>query len=66
MNVFSNKMALGIICGVVVAFFVTFGGWLGLMWLILFTAIGGLVGAQLDGKLDLASIISATSGRGRS
>lgn len=66
MNFLSNKVALGVLLGIIVAFFVTFGGWIGLMWLVLFAAIGGVVGAQLDGKLDLATLISATSGRGRS
>ncbi|WP_342319000.1 hypothetical protein [Corynebacterium mayonis] len=66
MNLLSNKTAMGVLLGVVVAFFVTFGGWLGLMWLILFAALGGVVGAQLDGRLDLATMISTTSGRGRS
>ena len=65
-DAFSSKTGLGILLGVVVAFFVTFGGWIGLMWLVLFTVVGGAVGAQLDGKLDLAALISTTSGRGRS
>ncbi|QPK84220.1 hypothetical protein G7Y29_01555 [Corynebacterium qintianiae] len=66
MNLLGTKTALGIIAGVIVAFFVTFGGWPGLLWLLLFVAIGGVIGAQLDGRVDIAEIISAGSGRGRS
>lgn len=65
MNIFGNKAILGIIAGIIVAFFVTFGGWAGLLWLVLFTALGGVIGAQLDGKIDIAELISAGSGRGR-
>lgn len=65
MNLFANKAVAGVIIGVVVAFFVTFGGATGLLWLLLFSAIGGVVGAQLDGRLDLARIVSPNSGRGR-
>lgn len=65
MNILGNKAILGVIAGIVVAFFVTFGGWAGLFWLILFAALGGVIGAQLDGRLDIAEVISAGSGRGR-
>lgn len=65
MNLFANKALTGVIIGIVVAFFVTFGGWPGLLWLLLFTIIGGVVGAQLDGRLDLAAAIGNGS-RGRS
>ena len=37
MNLLSNKALTGIIIGAVLAFFVTFGGWPGLLWLLLFT-----------------------------
>ncbi|MBA1836719.1 hypothetical protein GC584_09080 [Corynebacterium sp. zg912] len=66
MNLFSNKALAGIIIGAVVAFFVTFGGWPGLLWLLLFTIIGGVVGAQLDGRLDLSAALGSGTGRGRS
>lgn len=65
MNLFANKALTGVIIGIVIAFFVTFGGWPGLLWLLLFTIIGGVVGAQLDGRLDLTAAISNGS-RGRS
>lgn len=65
MNIFSNKALVGVIIGVVVAFFVTFGGWPGLLWLLLFTIVGGVVGAQLDGRVDLASMVGGANGRGR-
>lgn len=65
MNLFANKTLTGVIIGIVVAFFVTFGGWPGLLWLLLFTIIGGVVGAQLDGRLDLTAAIGNGS-RGRS
>ena len=34
MNLSSNKTLAGVIIGVVIAFFVMFGGWLGLLWLL--------------------------------
>ena len=40
MNLFANKALTGIVIGIVVAFFVTFGGWPGLLWLLLFTITG--------------------------
>ncbi|CAM4331922.1 hypothetical protein CHAD_01695 [Corynebacterium hadale] len=66
MNLSSNKTLAGVIIGVVIAFFVMFGGWLGLLWLLLFTIVGGVIGAQLDGRLDIAEILSTSSGKGRS
>lgn len=65
MNFFANKTVVGVLIGIVVAFFVTFGGAPGLLWLALFTVIGGVIGAQLDGRLDLARVVSSTSGKGR-
>lgn len=65
MNIFSNKTALGAIIGVVLAFALIFGGWLGFFITLLLGGIGGLIGAQLDGRIDVAAILSATSGRGR-
>ncbi len=65
MNFFANKALVGVVIGVIVAFFVTFGGWPGLLWLLLFTVVGGVVGAQLDGRVDLATVFSG-NGRGRS
>lgn len=66
MNLFSNKALAGIVIGAIIAFFVTFGGWPGLLWLLLFTITGGVVGAQLDGRLDLSAALGSGTGRGRS
>lgn len=66
MNIFSNKTVLGATIGVVLAFALIFGGWLGFFFTLLFGAIGGVVGAQLEGRIDLADLVSTTSGRGRS
>ena len=65
MNIFSNKTVLGAIIGVVLAFALIFGGWLGFFATLLLGTIGGVSGAQLDGRIDVAALISATSGRGR-
>ncbi|WP_018297786.1 hypothetical protein [Corynebacterium lubricantis] len=65
-NLVENKMLAGIVIGVVIAFSIILGGWAGPLWVLLFGAIGGIVGAQLDGKLDLAEAISTLSGKGRS
>ncbi|SDM09453.1 hypothetical protein SAMN04488535_1893 [Corynebacterium mycetoides] len=66
MDIYRSKTALGVLAGIVVALFVTIGGWLGLVWLLLFGTIGGVIGAQLDGRIDIAEIVSTGSGRGRS
>ena len=34
-----------------------FGGWAGLLWAVLFGTLGGVVGAHLDGTLDLRSLL---------
>lgn len=65
MNNFSNKTVLGAVVGVVLAFALIFGGWLGFFFTLLLGAIGGVVGAHLDGRIDLADLVSTTSGRGR-
>lgn len=65
MNLFSNKTLLGAAIGIVLAFALILGGWIGFFFMLLFGAIGGLIGAQLDGRIDLADLVSTTSGRGR-
>ncbi|SER68695.1 DUF2273 domain-containing protein [Corynebacterium cystitidis] len=66
MNLLENKTILGVVIGVVMAFSVICGGWSGPLWVLLFASIGGVIGAQLDGKLDIAELISTISGKGRS
>ena len=65
MNIFSNKTVLGALIGVVLTFALILGGWLGFFFTALFGAIGGVVGAQLEGRIDLAELVSTTSGRDR-
>ncbi|GAB3072892.1 hypothetical protein [Corynebacterium aquatimens] len=60
-----SKTTMGAAIGVVLAIMLIFGGWLGFFVTIVFGAIGGVVGAQLDHKIDLAELVSRTSGRGR-
>ncbi|WIM68077.1 hypothetical protein QP027_01380 [Corynebacterium breve] len=66
MNFFENKTILGVVIGLVFAFAIIIGGWSGPIWVLLFGGIGGVVGAQLDGRIDLAEKISTLSGKGRS
>lgn len=47
----------GIILGLVLAFATIIGGWAGLLWAVLFGTLGGVVGAHLDGTLDLRSLL---------
>ncbi|AZA14408.1 hypothetical protein ACFPVT_04270 [Corynebacterium choanae] len=59
----NNYTAIGLTVGIALAFAVILGGLPGFLWLLLFTVIGGLIGAHFDGRLDLGSIIGGT-GRG--
>lgn len=56
---------LGIIAGILVALAVILNGFPGFLWAILFGAIGAVVGAHFDGRIDLRSIFdNVSSGRG--
>ena len=62
-----NYTTLGIIFGLVLAFFLTYGLWWALL-AILLAAVGGVVGAHYDGRIDLGAlwgrIVGSDKGRG--
>lgn len=47
----------GIILGLILAFATILGGWAGLLWAVLFGTLGGVVGAHLDGTLNLGALL---------
>ncbi|GGG74419.1 hypothetical protein [Corynebacterium pelargi] len=49
----SNKTFLGALLGVVIAVALLQWGLSGLLLIVLLAAIGGLAGAQLEGRIDL-------------
>ena len=50
-----NYSTLGIVAGLVLAFFIHLGLWPTVL-AILLAAIGGVVGAHLDGRIDLTAV----------
>ncbi|AGS33983.1 hypothetical protein B841_02500 [Corynebacterium maris DSM 45190] len=60
-----NMTALGVVVGLAFAFAVIFGGFAGFLWALLFSAIGAVVGAHLDGRINLRAVFDGLrSGRG--
>ncbi|MDU0478680.1 hypothetical protein QVA66_05455 [Staphylococcus chromogenes] len=52
-----SKILLGALMGLALAFATILGGWSGLALAILFGVTGGLVGAQLEGRIDARRFI---------
>lgn len=48
-----NHTRTGILLGLALAFAVILGGWTGLIYALAFSVVGGVVGAHLDGRIDL-------------
>lgn len=63
-----NFTLIGIALGLAFAFAVILGGLSGFLWALFFSAVGGLLGAQLDGRIDLRALkdnlSSVRGGRG--
>lgn len=57
----SNHTFTGLVLGIALAFAVIFGGWLGLIYVLVFGAVGTIIGAQLDGRIDLSAIFTRGS-----
>ena len=57
-----NYTTLGIISGLVLAFFL-YLGWGPTLLAVLLAAIGGIVGAHFDGRSELTSVWNGLSGR---
>lgn len=60
---FKNTI-IGIAIGLAFAFAIINGGFPGFLWALLFAAIGGLIGAHFDNRIDLGALFNS-SGRGR-
>lgn len=58
-----NRTLTGLCIGLAFAFALILGGWPGLLWALLFGAGGLVVGAQLDGHIDLARLVRSLRGR---
>lgn len=55
----------GVAIGLLFALAVIIGGFTGFLWALFFGVIGGIIGAQLDGRIDVRVIFdNLTSGRG--
>lgn len=60
-----NNTVLGAIIGAVVAFAIILGGFPGLLWLLFLAAVGGVIGAQSDGSVDLSKVFDSFRSGGR-
>lgn len=58
-----NHTRHGIVLGLALAFATILGGWAGLLWALAFGAVGGVLGAHLDGRIDLVSLLRRIGGR---
>lgn len=52
-----NNVAVGLLAGLLLALAVTTGGFLGFLLAIVLGGVGMVVGAQLDGRVDLGAIL---------
>ncbi len=60
-----NMTVIGVVVGLAFAFAVILGGLAGFAWALFFAAVGGVVGAHLEGRIDLRVLLqNLTSGRG--
>jgi len=59
-----NYTTLGIVAGLILAFFIHLGLWPTVLALVL-AAFGGIVGAHFDGRIDLTTVWNGLIGKGR-
>lgn len=60
----NNHTLTGIVLGLILAFAVILGGWSGLVYALAFGLVGGIIGAQVEGRIDLRNIFTGRGGRG--
>lgn len=60
----TSHVRTGVVLGLVLAFAIIFGGWWGLILAVLLGGLGGLIGAHMDGLLNLRHLWDAIR-RGR-
>lgn len=53
----------GVILGLALAFAGILGGWAGFLLALVLGGLGGVIGAHLDGRLDLGALSRAVRGR---
>lgn len=53
----------GVILGMALAFAGILGGWAGFLLALVLGGLGGVIGAHLDGRLDLEALSRAVRGR---
>ncbi|AKK02263.1 hypothetical protein [Corynebacterium epidermidicanis] len=61
----SKAIVIGTCVGFVLAFATILGGFSGLLLAVLFGALGGLAGAQFDGRVDVRRMLDALRFGGR-
>lgn len=52
----NNKVLIGTLVGVILAFAMIFGGLLGVFWVVLLGGLGGAMGAHMEGLIDLRQL----------
>ncbi|HAT1213571.1 DUF2273 domain-containing protein [Corynebacterium striatum] len=57
-----NYSTLGIVAGLVLAFFIHLGLWPTVLALLL-AALGGVIGAHFDGRIDLSAVWNGIVGK---
>lgn len=57
-----NYSTLGIVAGLVLAFFIHLGLWPTVL-AILLAALGGVIGAHFDGRIDLSAVWNGIVGK---
>ncbi|MDO5671172.1 MAG: hypothetical protein Q4G50_14370 [Corynebacterium sp.] len=58
-----NHTRTGVILGLALAFATILGGWVGMLCALLFGAVGGVIGAHLDGRIDLRALARRIGGQ---
>ncbi|MFS0163540.1 DUF2273 domain-containing protein [Corynebacterium striatum] len=59
-----NYSTLGIVAGLVLAFFIHLGLWPTVL-AVLLAALGGVIGAHFDGRIDLSAVWNGIVGKDR-
>lgn len=59
-----NYTSLGVIAGLVLAFFIYLGVWY-VALAVLLAAVGGIIGAHFDGRIDLTAVWKGVVGQDR-
>ena len=59
-----NYTSLGVIAGLVLAFFIYLGVWY-VALAVLLAAVGGVIGAHFDGRIDLTAVWNGVVGQDR-